>query len=363
MSKIPVKNIYYMLCYAWNILDEAENINVELDSFNQEINLFGTLLNTGLNYQFQRGVYKNYTTNTKLLSLIKGKIEFGASVKKSSFENAKAVCSYDEYSEDIIHNQLIKAALLRVLASSGLDSKLALEIRQTISTMSGVSYIEYEEGLFKGITIPNNYSFYKFLLSISEFILNNSSQNERTGKYHFTDFTRDEYRMRKLYEKFIFNFYKKEVGGQYHVENKREKYVGANYQREDSKYIPTLLTDIELKSRFNSHRIILDTKFTQETLSKNMYGQERMHSKYLMQLMTYLENRKRSTGEIPSGILLYPTIDKHYEFTNKIWDYNVSIYNINLNEDWSDIKYNLIRLIDKHVAELEGSEKQEIIAA
>lgn len=77
-----------------------------------------------------------------------------------------------------------------------------------------------------------------------------------------------------------------------------------------------------------------------------------------MQLMTYLENRRRKTSVVASGMLLYPTVGNHYEFTNKIWDYNVSIFNVDLNKEWKEIHNDLIQIINKHL-EYKPEDRQE----
>lgn len=340
-----------MVCYAWDVLELSEKTQVDADSYEQDADLLATLLITGFNYQKKRGLIKNYIPKSEELSLIKGKINFSNSMKKSSFHRAKAICDYDDYGLDVLPNQVIKSALHKLLRTNNLNHDIAVEVRDLIKQLSEVSDItEYSEHCFRSIKIPRNFQYYKYLLSISEFVIKNLSQNEHTGKFEFTDFVREPKKLAALYEKFIRNFYKRNLSSEYKVGNtSQERYVGLNTITNESKYVPTLNTDIELKSKTSDDLIIIDTKFSYKTLDINPFGDAKIHSKYLMQLMTYLENRRRKTSVVASGMLLYPTVGNHYEFTNKIWDYNVSIFNIDLNKEWKEIHNELIQIITKHL--------------
>lgn len=44
MNNIPIKNIYYMLCYAWNIIDEINDIEFGDEKFENIYNLMAKIL-------------------------------------------------------------------------------------------------------------------------------------------------------------------------------------------------------------------------------------------------------------------------------------------------------------------------------
>ena len=55
MMKIPIQNIYYLLCYAWNKLDERDIVDVRgIDSTNI-LDLFARVLIGGLSRLFKQG--------------------------------------------------------------------------------------------------------------------------------------------------------------------------------------------------------------------------------------------------------------------------------------------------------------------
>ena len=62
--QIPIRNIFYLLSYAWNKLDEAEKMEISIDDYNDSLNLLGRVLVTGTNRLLKKGLDKSYITVT-----------------------------------------------------------------------------------------------------------------------------------------------------------------------------------------------------------------------------------------------------------------------------------------------------------
>jgi hypothetical protein len=45
---IPIENIYFLLCYAWNKLDEKERVDVSIDDKTELLDLFAKVLKVKL---------------------------------------------------------------------------------------------------------------------------------------------------------------------------------------------------------------------------------------------------------------------------------------------------------------------------
>ena len=97
-----------MLCYAWNRVEEVKKLNLKGIKGNNFYDLLSLALCNSVSKIIKRGIYKEYIyTNEETYSL-KGKIDFGVSLKKNSIRNGTAYCQFDEFTDDIIHNQIIK---------------------------------------------------------------------------------------------------------------------------------------------------------------------------------------------------------------------------------------------------------------
>ncbi|MEI9204625.1 hypothetical protein, partial [Pseudomonas aeruginosa] len=53
--------------------------------------------------------------------------------------------------------------------------------------------------------------YYKFVISVCKFIVNNSIPGQNKGHYRFYDFERNEKEMSLLYQKFLYEFCRREL--------------------------------------------------------------------------------------------------------------------------------------------------------
>ncbi|MEX0778115.1 MAG: hypothetical protein WD491_14205 [Balneolales bacterium] len=208
--KIPIENIYYLLCYAWNKLDEAERIQVSAKDQTKLLDLFAKVLINGTRILLKRGVEKNYVDDSVELTGIKGKIDISETFKSGLYLKQRTVCSINKFSGDVLTNQILITTLCNLLKISELSSKLKGDIKPLIWMMPHVQIIKLTNRHFKQVKIHRNNQFYGFLINICQLIYENSLPSEDPGEWQFADFTRDEKKMALLFESFLYNFYKKE---------------------------------------------------------------------------------------------------------------------------------------------------------
>jgi 5-methylcytosine-specific restriction enzyme subunit McrC len=334
---IPIKNIYNLLCYAWNKLAERDFVEVSAEESPDLLNLLARVLLNGTKTLLKRGLAQQYLTEIQLYQGIKGKLEIGQSVQKNLFQKGLAVCEFDELSVDILANQILKTTLLNLYKTDGLEKTLRREIKSIIWRMNEVSEIQIADIAFKQIKINRNSSFYDFLLNISELVYQNLLPTQEKGAFKFKDFLRDERQMARLFEQFIRNFYKIEVPeARVFREDLHWKMKGEN-----GAFLPKMQTDISIK--LGGRKLIIDAKYYTETLQK-YYNAEKIHSQHLYQLFAYLKNQENPQAE---GILIYPTTEKSLSLTYTHEGHKISIETLNLNQDWQEIRADLLGILKK----------------
>jgi 5-methylcytosine-specific restriction enzyme subunit McrC len=333
---IPIKNIYYLLSYAWNKLKESELVYISAEDESDLLNLLSRVLLNGIKTLLKRGIDRQYLTENEVYQGIKGKVNITESLRKNLFSKGLSVCEFDELSADILPNQILKTTLQNLTQILGLSPSLKQEIRTVIYRLNEVSEIVLTDTVFHQVQINRNNSFYAFLLNISELIYQNLLINEKTGHFQFKDFLRDERQMAKLFEEFIRNFYKIEVpNAKVYREDLRWKMAGETHQ-----FLPKMQTDISIK--INDRKLIIDAKYYKETLQK-YYDSEKIHSQNLYQLFAYLKNQE---DELAEGILIYPTVQKSLSLAYTHEGHTIRIETLNLNQDWRGVKADLLRIID-----------------
>jgi 5-methylcytosine-specific restriction enzyme subunit McrC len=332
---IPIKNIYYLLSYAWNKLEESELVDVSAEDESDLLNLLGRVLLNGTKTLLKRGIDRQYLTENEVYQGIKGKVNITDSLRKNLFPKGLSVCEFDELSADILPNQILKTTLQNLTQISTLSPTLKQEIRTIIYRLYEVNEIVLTDTIFHQVQINRNNSFYAFLLNISELIYQNLLINEQNGDFQFKDFLRDERQMAGLFEEFIRNFYKIEV----QEAKVFREYLHWKMAGETHKFLPKMQTDISIK--INNRKLIIDAKYYKETLQK-YYDSEKIHSQNLYQIFAYLKNQE---DELAEGILIYPTIQKSLSLAYTHEGHTIRIETLNLNQDWRGVKADLLGII------------------
>ncbi|MEQ8303124.1 MAG: hypothetical protein RIB47_07015 [Cyclobacteriaceae bacterium] len=343
--QIPILNIYYLLCYAWDKLDESEKISAGISDYREAIDLFTRVLLNGCNQLFKKGLDRDYNTITKTYSGIKGKINFSASINANAFDQGKAVCEFDEFEYNILQNQLLKGTLLRVSKIKELDRKLHKEAKELYLKFNEVEDIDIRLNQFSKVKIHRNNVFYDLLLRVCKMIVEATSLNENDGSYIFKDFIKDEKAMARLFEAFVRNFYRKEQS-EYKVSSPKIAWIAEAIGNSNIDLLPEMRTDIVLES--DDRKIVMDTKYYQETTAE-FYGVKTFHSNNLYQVYSYVKNLEGDLSDARNlsseGILLYPTVKEEYDQSYIIGGHKIRLATVNLSKDWREIDYKLKQLI------------------
>ncbi|CAN0499220.1 unnamed protein product, partial [Discosporangium mesarthrocarpum] len=210
VSKIPIANIYHMLCYAWDVLPETTATDVTKLSAEKPADLIAKMLINGTHHLLRRGIDQGYIAVDEVTSSLKGRIDFSGSARRMLLQQGKARCEFDELSPNIPSNQILKATLWRLSRTDELDKSLKRGCALLTKRLSAVDDVRLTRNSFARIQLNGNNRYYRFLLHLCELVFDSSLVHERTGEYKFKDVLRDDKPMAALYEKFIFKFFERE---------------------------------------------------------------------------------------------------------------------------------------------------------
>ena len=344
--KIPIENIYYLLCYAWNKLDEKERVNVSIDDKTELLDLLAKVLISATKMLLKKGIDKNYIDHTEELAGVKGKIQVSQTLKSNLLFKQRTNCTFDNFSANIISNRILVSTIYRLISTKGLDKGLKGELISLQRMLLGIEQIKITNSLFKQVRLNRNNSFYGFVMNVCQIIYESTFPSELEGNYKFSDFTRDDKKMNQLFEAFIRNFYKIEQKKYKTVKKETIKWQFDSTENESYQYLPQMETDITLET--DEKKIIIDAKFYRETMTLH-YDKEKIKSANLYQLFSYLLNQRDNNSaktQNATGILLYPTIDKDYDLSFKYNQHKIQIRTVNLHTNWKDISMRLKEIIN-----------------
>ena len=205
-GKIPIRTLYYLLCYAWDRLDEGALIDVSGVTSDVPVDLLASLLIKALDHIFRRGIRKDYKAESEALSAIRGRVRILETERRFLRHNCRVFCEFDELTPDTPANQIIKGTLRLLLSDPDLDPVLAYDLKRLIKQLSAVRDVRINSHSFRSLNIDRNSSFYRFLLDICRLAQSAQMSEEPIGQYRFRNFFRDEAKMALLFQYFVFNF-------------------------------------------------------------------------------------------------------------------------------------------------------------
>ncbi|MDO9626538.1 MAG: 5-methylcytosine-specific restriction endonuclease system specificity protein McrC [Methanobacteriaceae archaeon] len=340
-NEIPIKNIYYMLSYSYKNLKIDNNIKKESERFENIYELLSRVLISGANNLIKRGFCKEYLTKDEDTNNIRGKINITKTIKRQTHTYKRLNCLYDEFSEDVLFNSIIKTTINNLIIIKDLNKELKGELNKLTLFFDSVTSIDLNKRVFGLILWNRNNQHYKLLINICELIFKLELPDEsKDGEIHFKNFIkRHEKEMANLFENFVFNYYKKEFKDLKVRKSHINWYLDSEYENNSkNNLLPTMRTDIVLENKdlepTNPKQLIIDTKFYSNILS-TFHEKSSLNSGNLYQIYSYVNN-SLFPGEI-RGMLLYAALGEEIDLEYKIGEHIIYIKTLNLNQDWGGI--------------------------
>ena len=204
---IPIRNIYYMLSYAFQVLNEQGYRKIATEQFHNVADLCAAILIKGISSQLKRGLGQEYVPKTETLSALRGKIAVSESIKTMTMLRNQMVCTYDEFSVNSRMNQIIKATV-KLLMYANISKERKKELKKQMLFFGEVTEIDLNT-IDWNLRYDRNNQTYKMLISICYLVVKGLLQTKSDGTVCLMDIL-DEQRMCRLYEKFILEYYRKE---------------------------------------------------------------------------------------------------------------------------------------------------------
>lgn len=340
---IPIQNVYYMLSYAFQVLNEQGYKNIATEKFNNTAELMAAILAKGIAVQIKRGLGKEYVSQTEPLSVLRGKIDIAESIKTQTVLKKQMICSYDEFTINGTMNRIIKSTV-ELLLRSDISKTRKKELRKLMVYFADVEPINLYT-IDWNIQYNRNNQTYRLLISICYLVVKGLIQTNSDGNIRLMEFI-DEQRMCRLYEKFLLEYYRKE----YPEITANASQISWQLDDDIGAMLPVMQTDIMLTYR--EKVLIIDAKYYTHT-TQSRFDKHTLHSNNLYQIFTYVKNKEIEMATQPhevSGMLLYAKTDETIYPNNKyqMSGNKISVKTLDLNLDFDGIAAQLNGIVDEH---------------
>ena len=341
---IAIQNVYYMLSYAFQVLNEQGYKNIATEQFHNTAELMAAILEKGIALQLKRGLGKEYIPQMEALSSLRGKIDIAESIKTQSMMRKQLICTYDEFSVNSTMNRIIKSTV-ELLLCSNISKQRKKSLRKLMVYFCEVDFIDLHTVNWN-VQYNRNNQTYRMLISICYLVVKGLLQTQSDGRKKLMDFL-DEQRMCRLYEKFILEYYRKEFKNQI-VANASQ--IPWQLDNEENAMLPVMQSDIML--RRGDRVLIIDAKYYEHSTQVQL-DKHTLHSGNLYQIFTYVKNKEyelKDKDHRVSGMLLYAKTDEEI-YPNNVYQMSgnqITVSTLDLNKTFAEIAEQLNTIAKTH---------------
>lgn len=334
---ILIRNIYYMLAYAFHELRQNNYAEITGEKFDDIYDLFAEIIARGISYQLKQGLYREYVARNESMQTVRGKIDINGTIVNRMRNNQQIVCDYDELSENNIYNRILLTTATTLIKHSDVKKEKKSKLKQLMLFFQNVQPIDVHTIRWNALRFDRNNKNYRMLLYLCYFIISEWLMTTEEGQYKMRGFSDDH--MCRLFEKFVLEYYKK-----HHPELKPcAAQIDWNIEKELSttNILPIMQTDILLTMQ--DRTLIIDTKYYTRSMQKQ-FDKYSIHSHNLYQMHTYVTEYDEGHKGNVDGMLLYAKTQEEIvpDDSIKKKDGNIIYFRtLDLNTDFETIKKQL----------------------
>lgn len=296
---ILIRNIYYMLSYAFQELRKNNYEDIAKEDFERVQDLFAEILFRGVSYQLKQGLYKEYINRKDTLPVLKGKLDIKGTISNRIQRKNVLACEYDELSVNNTFNQIIKTTAGILIREKSVSHTRKVQLKSLMPFFAGVDTLDPFLIRWNMLRYQKNNQTYRMLMNICYFVLDGMLMTTEAGNYRMATFS-DEH-MHRLFEKFVLEYYR------VHHKELRTNAELIDWDVDATQphiidFLPTMKTDITLQK--GEKILIIDTKYYGQMMQAQ-FDKQSIHSANMYQIFTYVKNKDVGGSGNISGMLLY----------------------------------------------------------
>jgi len=197
--KIGIPQLLSLACYAMGEF-QPQDTDFAFGEDEALPDILALSLTAAARRAFRRGLLHGYRTKEEALYGIRGRIRFDDQLRRRFGVSLPVEVRYDDFTNDILANRLVKAAALR-LSRMHLRSR---EARGGLGWVSGmlnrVSLIELSPGKIPEVAFDRLSEHYRGVVALARLILRHSEYQASRGEVRASGFLVD---MNRLFQEFV----------------------------------------------------------------------------------------------------------------------------------------------------------------
>ena len=197
--KIPIPQLLSLACYAMSKFKPRP----EMFDFSVQYALPDVLalaLASTARRAFARGLLHGYRTKEEALYTVRGRIMFAEQIRRRFGIPLPIEVRYDEFTDDILENRLVKAAAARLgrMRLRSRDARVGLG--RTAAILDNVSAVDFPPNNVPEVPFDRLNEHYRGVVGLSRLILRHSAFESGRGRVRAAGFLMD---MNKVFQEFV----------------------------------------------------------------------------------------------------------------------------------------------------------------
>ena len=207
--KIGIPQLLSLACYAMGMFKGQER---RWFDFQEQPALPDTLalaLAAAARRAFARGLLHGYLTHEEALPTVRGRIRFDDQLRYRFGLPLPVEVRYDEFTEDILANRLVKAAAARLGAMRLRSATARLDLGRIVGLLDNVSLVEFPPNNLPQVSFDRLNQHYRDVVGLSRLILRHSAFQSSRGTVRAAGFLIN---MNSLFQEFVTQALRDELG-------------------------------------------------------------------------------------------------------------------------------------------------------
>ena len=198
--KIGIPKLLSMACYAMGAYKSQDRRLFDFEEDQTPPDTLALALSAAARRAFSRGLLHDYITREEALYTVRGRIRFDEQVRRRFGIPMPIEVRYEEFTDDILANRLVKAATAR-LGRMRLRSQPARKgLGWIAGTLDNVSPVEFASGNVPPVSFDRLNEHYRVVVDLSRLILRHSSFESGRGQVRASGFLMD---MNAVFQEFV----------------------------------------------------------------------------------------------------------------------------------------------------------------
>jgi 5-methylcytosine-specific restriction enzyme subunit McrC len=197
--KVDLENVFFLLGFRGGLAQWGEDPFPYVHE-RDFLRALAWAFDAELRRALRSGIARDYLSRQDAQVTLRGRIDVVRQIRVQQGRGYPIQCQFQEYSEDIALNQLIKAAQRRLKGVPSLGAELVRRLRRSGVGFTDVADVEYSRASIPEMLFTRLNRQWEPATRLALMILRQEALRDETGSILGTSFTVD---MNKLFEKFI----------------------------------------------------------------------------------------------------------------------------------------------------------------